>query len=133
MENYVSRCVQHTRLIMCTDEDQPIVEEIYVGFDSNSNLVFELIHTDYEDSDRCSAGLIIVPHGYACKLSRQLKTPLENLPDKIHYYLEEWGEIINASFDDARNCFGEIVDCLVYHGCRYRIVRRYPRRGRCCI
>ena len=110
--------------IMCTDDDQPIVEDLVVGYDDRLSLVVRLIRTDYMDEGCCSSVSAIVSKDEAYKLAKRLSIRMTQLPARIAECFADYGEIINASFSDATRCFAEILDALVYENCRYSIRHR---------
>ncbi len=112
------------RYIMSSDEDQPKVEDLYVGFDASKSLVVVIEHIDYEEPRYNHTVAAIVSKEEAFKLSKRLKVPMLQLPDVISEAMDEYSRIVNADFSDVRACFKDILDCFVGEKCRYKIVRR---------
>lgn len=117
------------RYILTTDEDQPIVQTVRVEFDHIGNLLAIIETTDYEDHDRDSYTIASVRRSDAVRMARRLRVPYKKLTDFIADCLCEWGDIVNADFDQAQACFKEIVECLIDEGCRLRIRRKFGKGG----
>lgn len=118
--------------VMSSDEDQPIVEDLYVGFDKHMNLVVAIEHTNYEEPKfSCSVDAVVNKED-AFRLSRRLKVSMTHLPSVICESVEEYSEIVNADFDQVQGCFKEIIDRFIHEKCPYRIVRKYGEHGFIC-
>lgn len=115
--------------IMSTDEDQPIVEDVVVGYDDKLNLVVRLICTDYEEEGCNSSVSAIVNKDGAFKLAKRLSLKMTELPARIAECFEEYGEIVNSSFSDASRCFCEIIEAFVDEKCRYSIRHQRDKYG----
>lgn len=115
--------------IMSTDDDQPIVDDLVVGYDDKLNLVVRLISTDYEEKDGRSSVSAIVSKDEAYKLAKRLSLKMTELPARIAECFEDYGEIVNSSFRDASRCFAEIVDAFVDEKCRYTIRHERDKYG----
>ncbi len=117
---------------MSSDEDQPVVEDLYVGFDTYMHLVVTIEHIDYEKPEYSCSISAIVNKGDAFNLSKKLKVPMIHLLDVISESMEEYTEIVNADFGQVQECFKEITDCFISEECPYRIVRKYGKHGFIC-
>lgn len=118
--------------IMSSDEDQLVVEDLYVGFDAYMRLVVTIEHVDYEKNEYSCSVSAIVNKEDAFKLSKKLKIPMMHLLDVISESMEEYTEIVNADFQQVQKCFKEITDCFISEKCPYRIVRKYGKHGFIC-
>lgn len=111
--------------IMSSDEDQPMVNDVYVGLTAGGDLIISLTHHDYEDPRYNCATWVEVKFGDACHLAQRLGIGLIELPSHISYCMSHWGEVVNADFEQTRDCLGEIIDCLLDEKCDYSIHRTY--------
>lgn len=110
---------------MSSDEDQPVVESLYVGFDADMRLVITIEHVDYDEpEDSCSVSAVIDKEG-AFELSKKLSVSMSQLLDVIKESMVEYTKIPNADFRQVQECFKDITDCLVNEKCPYRIERKY--------
>lgn len=50
----------------------------------------------------------------------------------ITRHMDDWGEIINASPRQVRECFKEITEFLLDEGCRFKIERTYGKHDWMC-
>lgn len=118
--------------IMSSDEDQPVVEDLYVGFDAYMRLVVTIEHVDYEKPEYSCSVSAIVNKEDAFKLSKKLNVSMMHLLDVISESVEEYAEIVNADFQQVQECFKEITDCFISEKCTYKIVREYGKHGYIC-
>lgn len=118
--------------IMSSDEDQPIVEDLHVGFDTHMNLIVTIEHTNYEEPEYSCSVVAVINKENAFELSRKLKVSMVHLPSVICESMEEYAEIVNADFQQVQECFKEITDCFISEKCPYRIVRKYGKHGFIC-
>lgn len=118
--------------IMSSDEDQPVVEDLDVGFDESMALVVTIIHTDYEEPEYTCSVSAVVSKEDAFELSKRLKVSMIHLPDAISKFMKEYTEIVNADFQQVQACFKEIIDFFISKKCPYRIVREYGKDGYIC-
>ncbi len=118
--------------IMNSDEDQPVVEDLDVGFDESMSLVVTIIHTDYEEPEYTCSVSAVVNKEDAFELSKRLKVSMIHLPDAISKSIEEYTEIVNADFHQVQECFKEITDFFIAKKCPYKIVREYGKDGFIC-
>ncbi len=118
--------------IMSSDEDQPAVEDLYVGFDASMCMVVTIEHIDYERPEyNCSVSAIVSKED-AFKLSQKLKVTMSQLPNEISESMGEYADIVNADFSDVRECFKTVLDCFIGEKCPYKIVRKYGKQGFIC-
>lgn len=119
-------------LIISSDDDQPIVQDLYVLIDSSYKLTVSVTNIDYED-DRynCSTSAIVSPDETR-KLAARLNIAPHKLPLLIGDAMKEWREIINPTFNQVQDCFKEITECLLDEGCRLKIKRTHGPHGFIC-
>lgn len=117
---------------MSSDEDQPVVEDLYVGFDTYMHLVVTIEHVDYEKPEYSCSISAIVNKEDAFNLSKKLKVPMIHLLDVISESMEEYTKTVNTDFGQVQECFKEITDCFIGEKCLYRIVRKYGKHGFIC-
>lgn len=118
--------------VMSSDEDQPIVMDIYVGFTMRDELAISVDLHDYEEPWYNASTAAIVNVDDAQNMARHHKIKYENLPRFISDCMEEWREIINPDFRQVKDCFKEIIECLLDERCRFRIERTYGANGYMC-
>lgn len=117
---------------MSSDEDQLVIEDLYVGFDIYMRLVVTIEHIDYEEPEYSCSVSAVVNKEDAFRLSKKLKVSMIHLLDVICESMEEYTEIVNADFQQVQECFKEIIDCFICEKCPYRIVRKYDKHGFIC-
>lgn len=117
---------------MSSDEDQPIVMDIYVGFNVSGQLVVCVDFNDYEEPEyNCSTAAIVnLDDSHA--LARHHHVKYSRLPIFIAECMEEWREVINPNFNQVRDCFKEITECLLDEGCRFKIERTFGKYDYMC-
>lgn len=122
----------HIYNIMNSDFDQSVVMELYAGLDSKHQLI---ICVDYHDHVypiyNCSTAVIVNPED-SRKMARHHRVRHCDLPGFITDCMTEWSEIINAPVHKVRQCFEEIIDCLIDEGCRLIIKRTYGKDHYSC-
>lgn len=118
--------------IMSSDEDQLVVEDLYVGFDAYMRLIVTIEHVDYEEPEYSCSVSAVVNKEDAFQLSKKLKVPMAHLLDVISESVEEYAEIVNADFRQVQECFKEITNCFIGEKCPYKIVRKYGKHGFIC-
>lgn len=125
---YVCDCCH----IMCSDDDQPIVMDLYAGFDMRRRLVVRIALHDYDEpSCDCSTSAVVDPYDSRA-MARNNNVKHADLPAFISYCMSGWRDIVNPDFNDVRNCFKEITECLLDEGCRFHIVRTLGKNRHCC-
>jgi hypothetical protein len=117
---------------MSSDEDQPIVMDIYVGFNMSSQLVVCVDLHDYDEPEYNCSTAAVVNFDDSHKMARHHCVKHSRLPIFIAECMEEWGYIINPTFTQVRDCFKEITECLLDEGCRFRIKRTYGKGDHMC-
>lgn len=119
--------------IMSTDVNRPIVQSLSVGLRSGYGLEIRIRHTDHNEPEYNSHTAALVRGCDAIKLARQLEVGVSELPREISEYMTEiYGGIINAEPSDISDCFADIIERLLDHGCHLRIERRHGARGFIC-
>lgn len=118
--------------IMSSDDDQPIVQDLCVGFNSRGELIVSIVNECYEDERYICSTWAVVSRDEARKLARRLKVAYPKLHIFIGDCMAEWSEIINPTFSQVQDCFKEITECLLDDGCRFRIMRTYGPHGFMC-
>lgn len=118
--------------VMSSDDDQPIVMDIYAGITSRNELAVAVDYYDYEDPQyNCSTAAIVDTHD-ARRMAGRHKIAYHELPWLIAESMEEWRKIINPTLSQVRNCFSEITECLLDEECRFKIIRTYGEGGYIC-
>lgn len=110
---------------MNSDDDQPIIMEIIVGFNRTGQLVVCVDFYDYDEPEYNCSTAAIVNLEDSQKMARHHRVKHHKLPEFIGDCMEEWGDIINPTFTQVRDCFKEITECLLDEGCRFKIIRTY--------
>lgn len=120
-------------LIMSSDDDQPAVMDLYVGFDFRNRLVVCADYSNYDQpSFNCSTAAV-VDIDDAHEMARRNGVRYRQLPFFIADCMERWGRIVNAGFGHVEACFKEITECLLDEGCRFRIERTCGSHGFFCF
>lgn len=118
--------------IMSSDEDQPIVMDMIVGFNKSEQLVVCVDLYDYEEPEYDCSTAAVVNLDDSHKMACHHRVEHYQLPEFIGDCMAEWGEIINPNFAQVRDCFKEITECLLDEGCRFKIERTYGKNGHLC-
>lgn len=118
--------------ILNSDDDQPIIMEIIVGFNLTRQLVVCMDLLDYEEPEYNCSTAAVVNLEDSQKMARHHRVKHHQLPKFIGECLEDWDAIINPTFTDVRNCFKEITECLIDEGCRFKIERTYGKGNHMC-
>jgi len=122
------------RYIFSSDDDGNPVEDIYVGYDGNFNLIVLIEHTDYDEPEYNCCAYAIIKKDDAFSLAERLKVSMSDLPDVVGDSVDdEYYEIINPSIRQTQECFHEILECFVDEKCRFRLVRTYGAYGYTCF
>lgn len=109
-------------LVMSSDEDQPIIHDLIVGFsESTRNLVIQIETQDYERGETRINVSATVAKEDAYRLGKRLRTPLTSLPSFITDCMDDYRKIVNANLYDLQDCFKAILDALVSEHCRYTL------------
>lgn len=118
--------------VMSSDEDQTIIMDIYVGFTMRNELAISVDLHDYDEPWYNASTAAIVNVDDAQRMAKRHKINYDNLPRFISECMEEWREIINPNFEQVKDCFKEITECLLDERCRFRIERTYGANGYMC-
>lgn len=118
--------------VMSSDEDQPIVMDIYVGLTFRDELAISVDLFDYDEPWYNCSTAAIVNIGDARRMTKHNKVRYDMLPRFISECMEEWRDVINPNFRQVAECFKEITECLLDEGCRFRIERTYGPGGHMC-
>ncbi len=117
---------------MGSDDDQPMIMEIYAGFNNRDELTVAINFIDYDDPRyNCSTAAIVNTED-AYDMAMRHKIDFWKIPLFIAECMEDWDKIVNSNFSQARDCFKEITECLLDEGCRLRIERTYGPNGYSC-
>lgn len=120
--------------IFSSDDDGDCIEDIYAGYDDKFNLVVLIEHMDsnYPEHNCCAYAIINKDDSYL--LAKQKKVAMTDLPSTISRSIaDEYYDIANPSVKQTQRCFREILDCLDYDKCRYKLVRTRGADGYCCV
>lgn len=117
---------------MNSDEDQPMVMDIYVGFTSQNELAVSVDFSNYEDPRYNCSTFAIVDYEDGVRLAKRHKISHDKLPQFISECMDEWDEIVNPTLSQVRECFKEITECLLDEGCHFKIGRTYGKNDYIC-
>ena len=131
-EKHIGPTLHSAQTVLESDEDQPIIMELSVGFDSSQRLTIAADFYDYEDSRFNCSTAVTVNKGDASAMARRHKVRYSQLPRFINECMAEWDEIPLPGVRDVRACMKEIIECLIEEGCRLRVSRTYGRHGYRC-
>lgn len=129
---FFSDCFYNFRHVMSSDDDQPIVMEIFAGINYRGNLAVSVDLHDYDDPRYSCSTAAIVNSDDARRMARRHGIRFEQLPSLIADSMDGWRRIVNADFRQVRACFKEITECLLDEGCRFRIERIYGKNEQMC-
>lgn len=132
MNKHICDSLHSSWLVLVSDEEQPVVIELCVGFNVSGALVISADLYDYDEPEyECSTAAIVnVDDAFA--MARRHKVRYSDLPRFISDCMEEWDSVINPTLRDVRDCFKEITESLLDEGCRFRIKRTYGKYGYMC-
>lgn len=122
----------NTCFIMGSDDDQPMIMELYAGFNFRNELTISINFTDYEDPRYNCSTYAIVNTEDARTMAHRHNVRFCNLPLFIAECMEDWGKIVNPTLSQVKDCFKEITECLLDEGCRFRIERTHGPNGYIC-
>lgn len=122
-----SRC-----LIMCSDDDQPMVMNLFVGFNWQSELAVSVEFHDSEQPDYDCSTMVVVDPRDARVMARRHGLKYSGLPLFIAECMAPWRELVNPSFNQVLDCFKEITESLLDERCRFRIKRISGKDGHVC-
>ena len=118
--------------IISSDEDQLIVEDLYVGFNTDMDLLIVLDHTDYEDKANGCSVTAIVSKENAYLLSQRHKVSMSLLPEFLSSSQEEYSSLVNPDCNQVQECFQAITHWLIHQLCPYQLVRQYGKSSNIC-
>lgn len=118
--------------VMCSDEDQTVVQDVTIGYDETFNLIVLIERSDYEDPQNNCATWAVVDKNDAANLARRINVPMKELPEAMGREMNSYSRIVNASLSQARSCFRSILDFLASYRCKYRIIRQPDIDGFTC-
>lgn len=117
---------------MNSDDDQPIVMEVYVGFNYRDELVVSVDLIDYEQPCYNCSTAAVVNADDARQMAKSNDVSYRQLPSFIADCMAGWKEVINPNFEQVKDCFKEITECLLDEGCRFKIERTFGPNDRIC-
>lgn len=120
-------------LIMSSDEDQPIVMDMYVGFNVNEQLVIAVDLHDYDEPEYNCSTAAVVNRWDARAMARRNRMEPSRLPMFIANRMAEWDDVINPNFSQVKDCFKEITEFLLDEGCRLKIIRTHGKGAHTCF
>ena len=132
MGKHISDSLHSCCHIMSSDEDQPIIMDIYAGLTMRDELVISVDLSDYNEPLHNASTAAVVNIEDARQMAKRHKIKYERLPRFISDCMEEWREIINPDFRQVKDCFKEITECLLDERCRFKIKRTYGKGGHIC-
>lgn len=132
MGQHFSDKLHSCSVIMNSDEDQPMVMDIHVGFTSQNELAVSVDYSNYEDPRYNCSTVALVGYEDGVRLSKRHNIRYEDLPQFISDCMEEWKEIVNPTLNQVRECFKEITECLLDEGCHFKIERTYGKNDYIC-
>ncbi len=131
MERHVCDGLRLCRDIMSSDEDQPVVMDLTVGFNSRGLLVVAADLYDYENPARDCSTAAVVDREDAEGLARRYGVAYDSLPDFIAENMDDWREMVNPGVEDVRDCFKDITDRLLEEGCHFHIIDGFSGQKSC--
>ena len=132
MGKHISDSLHSCCHIISSDEDQPIIMDIYAGLTMLDELVISVDLSDYNEPLHNASTAAVVNIEDARQMAKRHKIKYERLPRFISDCMEEWREIINPDFRQVKDCFKEITECLLDERCRFKIKRTYGKGGHIC-
>lgn len=128
----ISSAVIAPCLIMCSDEDLPVVQYLTAGLTTKGGLVIAIDQDDSTDERYNCSTWVEMDYPETRRLARRLGVTLVKLPACISDCMAEWREIRDPWRDDVQACFKEVTECLLAEGCHFRIRRTTGPRGYIC-
>ena len=118
--------------IISSDEDQPMVMDMYAGFNIHDQVVISIDFHDYDQPKYNCSTAVVVNREDSLAMARRHRVNHSQLPVFIAECMEEWNEIINPTFTQVVDCFEEIIECLLDEGCRFHIDRTHGHNDFTC-
>ncbi|WP_303741581.1 hypothetical protein, partial [uncultured Muribaculum sp.] len=109
MSKHISDTLYRVGHIMSSDEDQPIIMDLLVGFNFSDELVIVIDLFDYEEPAYNCSTAAIVNTDDARIMARRHNIAYSQLPRFIAECMAEWRGIINPGLNCVRDCFKEIT------------------------
>jgi len=125
MGKHLTKKLHTLRHIISSDEDQPIVIDIYAGFTEHLELAIAVEYYNYDEQKYNRSTAAIVKKEDAQRMARRHNVEYHELPQFISECMEEWRQIINPTTRQVNECFKEITECLLDEGCRFKIIHSY--------
>lgn len=110
------------KLLIETDNDQPVVATVTVGFDDKSSLVIRLERTDYEQPARSFVKSAQISREDAYRLAKGLKVSLVELPALLN---ARFGVDFTADLHtpaEASAIFHELLAFVSSFGIKYQMM-----------
>lgn len=118
--------------IMSSDDDLPVVMDLYVDFDVFSRLVVCVdLHHYHSPGRNCSTAAVVHPDDSRA-MARRHGVDHSALPALIAECMEGWSRLINPSLTQVRHCFKEMTERLLDEHCRFHIRRTLGTRSHIC-
>lgn len=119
--------------IISSDEDQPIVMDMYAGFNISGQLVVCVDLHDYDEPEYNCSTAAVVNFDDSQAMARNHRIEHSRLPVFIAKCMKDWSQVINPTFTQIGYCFKEITEYLLDEGCRFKIIRTYGKRDHICL
>lgn len=133
MAKHITENLSNCYPIITSDEDQPIIMEIQIGFNSSKALTVSLDYFDYDEPEYNCSTAAVVNITDANEMARRHNIKYSDIPRFIAESMAEWDKVINPDFSQVRECFKEITECLLDEGCRFAIERTYGLHEFTCL
>ncbi len=122
-----------SQYVFCSDDDCPVVEEIFVGYAESLDLIVLLEHTNYDKPENNCCTYAKIEKAVAFKLAKRLRASMTELPGIINDSVAGYGDIVNPTIGQVRDCFRDILSRLSYEKCKFRLIRTYGSHGYRCF
>lgn len=132
INRHISSRLIASDLILSSDDDQPQVEDLIIGYDAKGRLIIVVEYHDYDDERYNCCTYMKLSYDESRSLARRLKTTFIGLPRYISACMDEWKTIVLPTMNQVEACFKEVSDCLIDEGCRFEIKRHYGIYGFSC-
>lgn len=110
-------------LLIETDNDQPVVVSVSVGYDDDLCLVVRLEYENYDERERSFTKDAIIAKEDSYKLAKALKVEMVKLPAKL---CEEFGVPLNGFYTPSEACsiYDDVLGCISMHRIRYKMQKK---------
>lgn len=107
-------------LLIETDNDQPVVISVSIGYNDDLCLVVRLEYENYDERERSYTKDAIITKEDSYKLAKALKVEMVKLPAKL---CAEIGVPLNGFYllSEACSVYNDVLDFILYHKTRYKI------------